>query len=285
MTTGACTVPLVANGTACTDGNACTNGDSCQAGVCVSGTPKLCVAADQCHVVGVCDSTTGQCSNPTVADGATCTDGNACTLADQCVAGICTSGSTKTCPAPDQCHAPGSCQPATGACSNPPLADGTMCNDGLRCSVGDACLAGVCTPNVVLTPSHCEGPACDICSFDPVVGNCVFSTDSCDDLPDAGDRQLCELAYACFVNPANSCVTQGDPLKCWCGTTTDTCPTDNSGSTQANGPCLAQVFAAAKTTDAPTIFQRLVDPAYPLGRAVNLTLCRGSFCPLECSVP
>ena len=37
-------------------------------------------------------------------------------------------------------------------------------------------------------------------------------------------------------------------------------------------------MAAAKSTDASTIKLRFVDPNFPLGRAVNMTLCRGSFC-------
>jgi hypothetical protein len=38
------------------------------------------------------------------------------------------------------------------------------------------------------------------------------------------------------------------------------------------------VVAAAKSADPGTIKLRFVDPAFPLGRAVNLTSCRGSFC-------
>jgi hypothetical protein len=65
--------------------------------------------------------------------------------------------------------------------------------------------------------------------------------------------------------------------------------TSNATPTKANGPCLEVVTTAARLTaatyDAATIKQRFVDPSFPLGRAVNLTSCRGTFCNLECSVP
>ena len=106
---------------------------------------------------------------------------------------------------------------------------------------------------------------------------------------DPADRQLCENLYACFVNPANACEKQGDVLSCWCGSNPDTCQTDNAPPTKANGPCLDLVAAAAKLDggiyDASSIIQRFVDQDFPLGRAVNLTICRGSYCSLECSVP
>ena len=52
-----------------------------------------------------------------------------------------------------------------------------------------------------------------------------------------------------------------------------------------NYPGTGGGVGAAKTTDAPTIKVRLVDPDYPLGRAVNLTVCRGEFCSQVCQGP
>ncbi len=66
--------------------------------------------------------------------------------------------------------------------------------------------------------------------------------------------------------------------------TSTTCVTDNSPPTQANGPCLQEVFAAGKSTDAATINLRFIDPIFPLGRAVNLAACHSNFCPTECNV-
>jgi hypothetical protein len=51
----------------------------------------------------------------------------------------------------------------------------------------------------------------------------------------------------------------------------------------ANGPCLKEVQAAAESNDAATINLRFVDPNFAIGRAFNLSSCRGSFCgaPME----
>src|SRR5580704_223041 len=69
---GTCSNPAAANGTACNDGNRCDLSDACRAGVCISGAQVTCAALDQCHVAGTCDSSTGQCSNPTGNDGSAC---------------------------------------------------------------------------------------------------------------------------------------------------------------------------------------------------------------------
>lgn len=160
-----------ANGTPCDDGNPCTQTDTCQAGVCNGSNPVTCPAPDQCHLAGVCDTSTGVCSNPTKTNGSTCSDGNACTLTDTCQNGVCTSGSPVVCTAPDLCHVPGTCNPATGVCSastpvvctasdtchvagvcntgtgvcsNPAKANGSPCDDGNSCTSGESCQGGVC---------------------------------------------------------------------------------------------------------------------------------------------
>jgi hypothetical protein len=130
-------------------------------------------------------------------------------------------------------------------------------------------------------PSHAAGPACDKCTTD----NCAPGTDDgCDSIEDAGDRKLCEELYACIADPRNNCAVQGDPIRCWCGTNMLTCVTDNSGPTQANGPCVKQIFAAAKTTEADAIFRQFLNVDLPLGRAARLSVCRGSFCANDCTV-
>ncbi len=129
-------------------------------------------------------------------------------------------------------------------------------------------------------PTHAAGPACDKCTTE----NCAQGDDGCDSIPNAGDRKLCEGLYACFADPKNNCVIQGDPLRCWCGTNMLTCVTENSGPQRANGPCVEQVFAAAKTSDADTIFHQFLNAELPLGRAARVTSCRGSFCSNDCNV-
>jgi hypothetical protein len=46
-----------------------------------------------------------------------------------------------------------------------------------------------------------------------------------------------------------------------------------------------QVIAAAKTDVATLINLRLIDPSFPLGRAMNLASCQENFCANECFLP
>lgn len=73
--TGLCSNPDAPDGTVCDDGDACTQTDICQVGTCMGGNPKSCVALDECHDIGTCDSETGACTNPSKADGETCSIG------------------------------------------------------------------------------------------------------------------------------------------------------------------------------------------------------------------
>src|SRR5262249_25734223 len=142
--TGACSNPPVPDGMPCDDANACTRQDTCQGGTCTGAEPVICTAADQCHRPGLCDPTTGMCSNPPMLHGSACNDGNVCTRTDTCEGGACTGGDDVVCAAADQCHGAGVCDPATGACSSPPLPDGTACEDGDPSTLHDACVAGIC---------------------------------------------------------------------------------------------------------------------------------------------
>lgn len=120
-----------------TCGNVCPGSDRC-AGV-------VCTPFNACHLAGVCDPATGQCSNPPAPQGTACDDFDACTQTDVCDgAGVCTGTNPVVCTARDQCHDAGSCDPATGVCSNPQKPDGTVCTDSRPCTVGDACQAGAC---------------------------------------------------------------------------------------------------------------------------------------------
>ncbi|NUP06197.1 MAG: hypothetical protein HOW73_09080 [Polyangiaceae bacterium] len=131
-------IPLCPNGLPCDDGNACTIGDTCAADgfTCVPGTPVVCMPSAACHEAGICDASTGLCSDPIAADGTACDDGDACTATDICNVGMC-SGSGITCDPPGECHDAGTCEPADGSCIDVPKADGTPCSIG-------TCLAGNC---------------------------------------------------------------------------------------------------------------------------------------------
>jgi hypothetical protein len=72
--TGLCSNPAAANGTACNDGNACTQTDTCQAGVCVGSNPVIC-GSFPCFSPGVCDPDTGMCNYVPLPDGTPCNPG------------------------------------------------------------------------------------------------------------------------------------------------------------------------------------------------------------------
>jgi len=208
---GTCTHNAVANGTACNDGNGCTQTDTCQAGVCTGTNPVVCTASDQCHAAGTCDAATGVCSNPSKANGTACNDGNACTQTDTCQAGVCTGTNPVVCAASDQCHAAGTCDAATGVCSNPNKANGTVCNDGSACTRTDTCQAGVCTGT---NPVVCT--ASDQCH---VAGTCDAATGVCSN-PNKANGTTCNDGSACTQTDtcqagvcswANKCVLSGRP--------------------------------------------------------------------------
>jgi hypothetical protein len=123
------------DGMACIGNSKCFNAYACVSGTCTGSNPVLCAPSDQCHAVGICDPSSGACSNPSAPNGAACNDGNACTQTDSCQGGTCTGANPVTCTASDACHLAGTCAPTSGACSNPPVA----------CSQPDVCLAGACT--------------------------------------------------------------------------------------------------------------------------------------------
>src|SRR5207244_2637143 len=152
--------PAKPNGASCNDGSACTGADTCQSGVCTGGAATVCQPSDQCHAAGTCSGATGLCSNPALPLGSTCDDGDPCTFNDQCTAsgcrgspclaagtcqaGVCTGGALATCTPRDVCHVAGTCDPSTGACSNPPVANGATCDDGDSCTFSDQCTGGLC---------------------------------------------------------------------------------------------------------------------------------------------
>jgi hypothetical protein len=161
----------VVEGTPCADSNACFASFECHSGKCDGLHPVLCTALDQCHVVGTCDPTSGQCSNPAADDGTLCDDGDACTQTDSCQNGSCSGSNPVVCKASDQCHDVGTCDPTTGMCSNPTLVDGTSCDDGDACTQTDLCQQGTCTgSNPVICPAgdQCHGPG----TCDPATGLC-----------------------------------------------------------------------------------------------------------------
>ncbi|HET7542785.1 MAG TPA: hypothetical protein VFK05_23095, partial [Polyangiaceae bacterium] len=205
--TGVCSNPPKADGTSCTDGNGCTQSDTCQAGACVGSNPVLCVALDQCHAAGSCDSATGTCSNPLLPNGSACSDGDSCTQSDSCQAGVCTGSSPVVCSALDQCHSAGSCNPASGVCTNPIKADGSACSDGNACTQADTCQSGSCIGG---SPVVCA--ALDQCHL---AGTCNAATGACSN-PVKANGASCSDGDSCTQNDtcqAGGCVS-GSPVVC-----------------------------------------------------------------------
>jgi hypothetical protein len=126
------------------------------------------------------------------------------------------------------------------------------------------------------TTGSCCQCTTDNCSLGPTPG-----TDGCMGLANPTDRALCVSLYTCLAANSATCSASGDPTSCFCGTSGGMCFTVMGA---ANGACAAQFIAAAGTTDPVLIQNRFVSGAFPSGRAVNLNVCRGSFCSTECAI-
>jgi len=115
--------------------------------------------------------------------------------------------------------------------------------------------------------------------------------DGCCGIRDNVGLQLCQAVSACMRAggpPVGNCNLAGDTTTCFCGKHQADC--DVPG--MANGPCLAQIQAAAarnietQTTDAPNasqILDRYGKVSFALGRASNIAAIAGAFCKTECA--
>ena len=150
-----------------------------------------------------------------MANGTACVDGNPDTVGDVCTAGVCAGVDHcvgVTCAARDQCHAAGVCvDHATGACSNPTVANGTACVDGDPNTVGDVCSAGVCAG-----VDHCVGVTCAASDQCHAAGVCVdHATGACSN-PAKSDGVACNDGSACTVTDtctAGVCGGVGTPCQ------------------------------------------------------------------------
>ena len=191
----------VPNANHCDDGNACTLADTCVAGACAGSIPVDCGSHDQCQGAGTCDPASGACTYAPFPDGMACNDGNACSVGDFCLNGACFSGPTIGCYG-DACHAAGTCDPATGACNNAPLADGTVCDDGNLCTSGDVCQNGSCTAGATCSASA-------TCTVSGCACNSGFS----------GDGYTCTDIDECAGNPCDAqavCTNLPGSFTCFC---------------------------------------------------------------------
>jgi hypothetical protein len=158
------------NGASCNDGSACTKVDTCSNGVCVGGSPVVCVPGE-CESSSVCNPMTGACDTSLKPDGASCSDGSLCSQLDTCQSGVCVGGPAVVCSPPDPCLENGACNPANGQCTFSQKSNGTLCGGGDDC-VSGTCSDGVCTGTVQMpgttcndsnpctTADACDGPTC-----------------------------------------------------------------------------------------------------------------------------
>jgi hypothetical protein len=228
--------------TACSDGLPCTLGDACRAGKCVGGPENPCTATDQCHTTGVCNPTTGVCSNPSKANGISCNeDDNACT-SDTCQAGVCKMGGEVSCESPAKCQtAPGSCtNKVTGQCMYPAVVcAGVGCQEAVgTCSP----TTGQCsyTAGTCREPTGCEtgnGTCNDVdggCSY-PICttpGVCQTGTGSCS----SATGKCVYPAVVCAGVGCQEAVGTCSPTTGQCSYTAGTCR-EPTGCETGNGTC------------------------------------------------
>lgn len=213
--------------------------DHCQIGTCQSHlcvfAPKSCVASDACHLAGTCDPTNGVCSNPVAPNGSACDDNNLCSTGDQCQNGSCVAVPV-TCQASDQCHNVGVCDVATGICSDPVKANGSVCTDSNGCTMADQCQTGACVPG---TPVVCDDlNDCTTDSCNELTGQCVYNNNQnpCDD----GD--LCTVTDTCNAGACTGnvvvCNDSNDCTDDSCNSATGTCTfTPNVASCDDGDAC------------------------------------------------
>lgn len=239
-------------GNVCPPGSACMGG-RCQSCLCGS---VVCTASDQCHVPGVCNPTTGQCSNPAAPDGTPCSTGNACVRGATCQNGVCT-GTTVVCTASDQCHVAGTCDPTTGTCSNPPAPNGTPCDTGNKCILSATCQSGVCVgANPVVCAASDQCHIAGVC--DPVTGTCSNPA-----VPDG---------TPCTTTSGLSSTCQGGVCAA-CGALGQSCCTGDE--------CSAGVCSGCGGLFTPRVCTQCGEAGQPCCQEIGL----GSLCVYTCSTP
>jgi K319-like protein len=144
----------------CDDGDACTLSDACQVDGSCAGSQKDCSDGNDC-TDDLCDSLTGDCSNPIDVSNA-CDDDEVCTINDAClVDGSCAGewdvancGCTENshCSSLDDDCNLGRCDTDSNSCYAEPQVD-QVCSDGNDCTINDLCQAdGSCDG----TPVSCS---------------------------------------------------------------------------------------------------------------------------------
>jgi cysteine-rich repeat protein len=252
----------------------CHNGDHC----CPSGCSK---SNDQ-----DCSSS---CGNRTIDSGetceantnkpcpTTCNDNQSCTIdmlvgsASNCNA-VCTNVAITQAVNGDACCPNGATanndSDCMAQCGNKIVETGEQCDDGNQVA-GDGCVnCQTETPTQACLVKLNSSDACAMCTCN----KCTTEALACEGASSADEAMACDAMVKCgrktgCRNPGCLCGT-ADVLLCAAGA--------------ANGPCMKEVFAAAKTNVVLTIQTRASDTTYPIGRANALGTCVDMNCATEC---
>ena len=179
---------------------------------------------DACNT-GVCDATTGSCTEQPKADGTTCDDGDACTTADVCTNGTCAGTAVDCSSMTDQCHT-GVCDATTGSCTAQPVADGTSCDDGDACTTSDQCTGGTCAGTAMDCSAMAD--ACNTAACDPTLGSCVATPvaagTACNDGDACTQSDTCDGSGTCVGSNPVDCTGLSDQCNTgMCDATSGTC--------------------------------------------------------------
>ncbi len=212
------------DGVNCDDGDACTAVDRCSAGACAGTQPVVCAAQDLCHAAGLCDTASGTCSNPNVADNTVCDDGDPATGGETCQGGVCL-GAGCTCAGVNEC---------CDGCF--PLNDGGGCTgDGLNCTT-DSCSVGQCTHPAVDGFCVIDG-ACYASNTDDPANNCQYChpSDSVNGWTPKPNNTACDDGNGCTTTDlcSNAVCVGSEPVQC---VALDPCH-DIGACDPANGLC------------------------------------------------
>jgi len=265
--------------------NTCRTGDRCCPKGCNPGTDADC--SMRCGDGSVESSWGETCeAHAEPACPSDCDDGDACTTdietgsAANCNL-TCTHVRTTSARAGDGCCPAGANANVDADCSHT-CGNGTVeadeeCDDGGRrsgdgcsetCEIETAlkrCLARVGVQNP--GSGQVNGDECAEC----VCSQCAAQTSACYEQPSAEEVRLCNDLAQCVRS------TWCNGIACYCGDDLFGCSLGN-----ANGPCRAEVQAAAGTNSASAVLAKSSDTNSPFGRAIALGTCAYDKCASQC---
>lgn len=276
--TGECAPVYAEDGAVCDDNNLCTASSFCHAGQCTGANPELCLSQDSCHGQGVCDSLTGTCTYPILANYTPCihTDvlSNESMTANICWNGVCISSDPIYCPASDNECLVARRDSELGCIYD--YADTIPCDDEDICTYNENCIDGDCVDG---QPYNCSyGSKCSLtyclsysgcislgvddckpcttakdCPYIPCkaatcdMGVCSYQEDDtalggCDDNQFCNGVEYC-FAGSCHTRPAPNCDDGNDCTIDTCDYTRQQCRHTYTGNVTCQNDDLCAVAA------------------------------------------